>query len=34
MFGLLMGLVELFDTDLWDDDDDFDDDGFDDEEEE
>lgn len=26
MFGLLMGLVELFDTDLWDDDDDYDDD--------
>ena len=25
MFGLLMGLVELFDTDLWDDDDDYDD---------
>lgn len=25
MFGILMGLVELFDTDLWDDDDDFDD---------
>lgn len=25
MFGILMGLVELFDTDLWDDDDDYDD---------
>lgn len=25
MFGFLMALVELFDTDLWDDDDDFDD---------
>lgn len=32
MFGLLMSLVELFDTDLWDDDDDFDDD-YDEEEE-
>lgn len=26
MFGIIMALTELFDTDLWDDDDDFDDD--------